>query len=51
MGGSKMKNMKTDKEKLVELMQLTATLIDSLEDFGSESADEYRDQVDQIIED
>ena len=46
-----MKNMKSDKEKLVELLQLTATLIDTLEDFGSESADEYRDQVDQIIED
>ena len=43
--------MKTDKEKLVDLLQLTATLIDSLEDFGSESVDEYRDQVDQIIED
>jgi len=43
--------MKSDKEKLVELMQLTTTLIDSLEDFGSESADEYREQVEQIIED
>ena len=46
-----MKNMKTDKEKMVELLQLTATLIDSLEDFGSEYCDEFRDQVDQIIED
>ena len=43
--------MKTDKEKLVDLLQLTSTLIDALEDFGSESCEEYRDQVDQIIED
>ena len=43
--------IKTDKEKLVDLLQLTATLIDTLEDFGSESCDEYREQVEQIIED
>jgi len=45
-----MKTDKTDKEKLVDLLQLTATLIDSLEDFGSESCEEYREQVEQIIE-
>ena len=43
--------MKTDKEKLVDLLRLTATLIDDLEDFGSESCEEYRKEVDQIIED
>ncbi len=49
---NQMKNqMKTDKEKLVELLQLTATLIDALEDFGSESCEEYRTEVDKIIED
>ncbi len=49
---NQMKNqIKTDKEKLVELLQLTATLIDALEDFGSESCEEYRTEVDKIIED
>ena len=49
---NQMKNqMKTDKEKLVELLQLTETLIDALEDFGSESCEEYRTEVDKIIED
>ena len=41
--------MKTDKEKLVELMCLTAELIDILEDFGSESCEEYREMVEKII--
>ena len=41
--------MKTDKEKLVELLQLTATIIDDLEAFGSESAEDYRNLVDNII--
>lgn len=41
--------MKTDKEKLTELLQLTATLIDTLEDFGSESCEEYREMVEKII--
>ena len=41
--------MKTDKEKLTELLQLTATLIDHLEDFGSESCEDYRAMVDEII--
>ena len=43
--------MKTDKEKLAELLQLVSTLIDDLEDFGSESCEDYRKEVDQIIED
>jgi len=43
--------MKTDREKLVELMCLTAELIDTLEDFGSESCEEYREMVEQIISD
>jgi hypothetical protein len=42
--------MKSDKEKLVDLLQLTATLIDALEDFGSESCEDYRKEVEQIIE-
>jgi len=45
-----MKTDKTDKEKLVDLLQLTATLIDALEDFGSESCEDYRKEVEQIIE-
>lgn len=41
--------MKTDKEKLTELLQLTATLIDALEDFGAEDTESYREQVENII--
>ena len=43
--------MKTDREKLVELMCLTTELIDTLEDFGNESCEEYREMVEQIISD
>ena len=42
--------MKSDKEKLVDLLQLTATLMDALEDFGRESCEDYSKEVEQIIE-
>ena len=44
-----MKTDKTDKEKLVDLLQLVSTLIDDLEDFGSESCEDYRKEVEQIL--
>ena len=38
-----------ENENITKLIALIATLIDTLEDFGCENANEYREMVEEIV--